>query len=59
MQMLRDGREWIIAGEGHAAGSQFVEHNAERVKISATINDLAERLFRRHVSRGADDRAGM
>src|SRR3989442_145328 len=43
----------------HFAGKQFVEDQAEGKKVRALIEFLAERLLRRHVVHGSDERAGL
>ena len=45
------------AVERTAAAHHFIDHRAEGPDVGALVDGLASRLFRRHVSRGADDRA--
>ena len=52
-------RERIVGLIRHAADEHFVEHDAETVEIAAPVDRAAARLFRAHVVRRADDRAGL
>src|SRR5258708_29611400 len=47
-----------FAFKGKNAGGHFVEQNAERKEIRASVELLAENLFGRHVRDGAESAAG-
>ena len=55
VNVLRNYRQRIVAGERHASGGELVKQDAERVQIGAAVDGLAQRLLGRHVSSRADD----
>ena len=52
-----DDRRRIVAIEWAPAGERLVEHHAEREQIRARVDDATQRLLRRQIGDGADDRA--
>jgi hypothetical protein len=51
-------RSGSISAKGHGAGGHFVKHSAKGKQIGARIELFAHRLFWRHISHGAQRRAG-
>ena len=49
----------IVAAERAHAGQHLEEHAAKRPDVGAAIDDAPTRLFRRHVSGGAEDHPGV
>ena len=47
-----------LAEERASPGQHLVEDDAEGEDVGARVDEIADRLFRRHVARGADGRAG-
>ena len=47
----------VFSGERTPAGQHLVEHDAERPDISACVQRIAARLFRRHVRHGPEHHA--
>ena len=47
-----------VSAEGQRAGGHFIEHRAEREQIGTGVQFFPSRLLRRHVSDGAERRAG-
>ena len=57
VNVIVDDREGRIAGEGHAAHHQFVQHDAKRIHVRPGVDfALAQGLLGRNVVRRADDR---
>ena len=54
----RHGDE-VVAGEGHVACEQLVEHDAERIDVGRRRHRLARRLLRREVVARAEHRPGL
>ena len=54
--MLADDRDGIVTEKRRPPGEHLVEQRAERIQIRARRHLAGERLFRRHVRRGADHR---
>src|SRR5262245_25260793 len=52
--MLRDDGCGSVCLKRWLAGDELIEHATKRIEIGSRCNLAAERLFRRHVSKGAD-----
>ena len=55
VQDRRHGRDGSLTTEGSPSTEHLVEHQAEGKNVGASIGRLAFGLFRRHISRGADN----
>ena len=49
----------IVVNERRGAGEHFAQHHSKRKHVAATIDFLAQQLFRRHVVDGAHQRARL
>ena len=56
MEMLRNHGQGVVAAEGQAPRYPFVEHDAERVEISAPVQRVSQRLLRRQVENRSHQR---
>ena len=58
LDLLQDRGHRGVAPEGHPAGEQLEDHDAQRVDVGAEVELVAEGLLRAHVLRGAHHLAG-